>query len=1186
MKDEKPPLIKEDLLPPPSLNPKQQELCRRLDDFYKKNKFKPLRPKPSDIFAGAIYGIQSRLRSNPDWMSQVANSLRELLYPIWYEVRRLQNRAELIKDKFKKYGSVFIEDVFDEVEEVYGKLNDLAHHGVEPKKFSENDLQNFTESDFEKLIRRFEDLMFQSLTLTLDVFEQIDQLLLRKPDEHDNLERLREEIRKLIKEKSSKEYFFYKADEQWLDWLWENGFLDAIKQKSKDPTRYGYQMPELNYLVRIAEKRPKKVADIIIAVPISQETFNPEVIDQFLHICEVLPAEQLARIVPKIHDDGWAKLMSVFNIWGFEFEKIFQVLATARDYRSFLTLAEAVLAVRTKEEIKQISKGFSSNNPFYFSDISYTKVFEHLREVDDKNAEKALELTTKVLGEIVCLGEKAERSEVFPIRDTFYLFNIDFFSLNPSKEAHLPNRENVRELAATIKTLAQRLIEKKCHETELTHEIYKKYIVSLPESRLIWRLRLFILSLCPKTFKEELKQSFSRLFEVMEAGKPYYEIESGTEYKKALKKSFGFFDSNYQRGYVKNVFKYFAPSLEDKEKEQWYKQDGWEILSSIFEHLTEDERDRCEKIFGKKCDPSFKPEPSIEKIEGGYVRPRGPITQDEFERLPVVEISDKLRSEWAPEALQKQRTAYDFLNPLNAEGVGDLLRADIAKRLQDYIQNACLFFERGVLDEHYTYSFFRGIQEALRADKSGGLNIQWDNLIELFIKIKNSGKEKTFNRQAREYDTFGAWLSSWTGVHISMTDVLQELLNERDGKIVIDFFKYRNQLFAVIGYLLGHPDPEPKDEQLETAAAKIHLPDDKEDLVSDPFTIAINSVRGRAFQAFVLVVYQDGKKFLKDNDIKISADAKKLYETVLEKENTRALMFMFGHYLPTFFYRDKEWIRKLLPQIFPKAPDKKHLYLAAWEGYLANNLYREIFIDPAFQELYERGLDLTDIKDSHRKYFKNPDEGIGIHLALAFMYYEDFGFNNPLFKIFWQSNNIEQHAAFVSFLGRMFISGKNARADELLEKEPRSKKTLKELWDWLLENYKNRRSFIEFGFWISLEKDIFEPTWLAEHVKKTLEKTNGVLDWDYGLAHSILEMAKNSPKDTLEIVRLYLLEGGVRGRRMRRPFLYDDKWVEAIKILYGHSETRAGTYAIINDLIREGGSVFWNLKDIFGDDEV
>ena len=95
---------------------------------------------------------------------------------------------------------------------------------------------------------------------------------------------------------------------------------------------------------------------------------NPEVIDQFLRICIELPPKQLTRIVPKIRQENWVKLMAAYNEWGFEYKKMLRTLADAKDYKSILVLAEAVLSVRTGEESGQTSRCFLSDNPFYFRD--------------------------------------------------------------------------------------------------------------------------------------------------------------------------------------------------------------------------------------------------------------------------------------------------------------------------------------------------------------------------------------------------------------------------------------------------------------------------------------------------------------------------------------------------------------------------------------------------------------------------------------------------------------------------------------------------------------------------------------------------------------------------------------------------------------------------------------------------
>jgi hypothetical protein len=987
-----------------------------------------------------------------------------------------------------------------------------------------------------------------------------------------------EKIREIISLNfDARQYFFSKADERWVNWLWDNGLLDVIKEKAEDPTRYGYRTPELSYLVRVASKKPEKVTDIILEVPISKKTFNPEVISQFLRICSTLPASQLARLVQKIKDDGWVELMGPFNDWGFDYEKMLGTLSSANDFDSLLTLIEAVLSVRPYEKSeKKEAIALSNDKPFYLHDLSYTKVFDYLIAVDNDHAEKALNLAVKVMSQVVLQGGEADPTEVFPVEETFHLFDVDFFSIQLGKKEHLSARDDVRELAAAIKVLAEKLIGENCVDDTEAQRIYDQNIDALPQSRAMWRLRLYVLSICPTAFKNKLKESLFSLFGV----ERYHEIISGTEYENTLKKAFPVFSEEVKRDYIEKVIGYFSRHAEEKEDQEWHRRYGSDILSTIAEYLLEEEREKAEKA-GFTINPGHVPAPSIGEMRSGFVVNRGPVAQEEFAKLSMDDIAKKLCNEWTPEELSNHNTSADFLNPLNAEGVGELLRKDIPERLQEYADNSNLFFERDVLDQHYTYSFLRGIQEAIKNNKQTSANIDWGGLIDLLEVITKSGSDTPFDRERREREkSHDTWLSGWDSVHSAMDDVIQVILKEDGGEMIIDFDKYRDRIFQSISYLLSYPDPTPQDEEPKTARMTSSSPSDSKQVVTDPFTMAINTVRGRAFQALVLFLHPDGKKYKKENKIKIADDVKELYEKVLDTENTRAVMFEFGHYIPSFYYRDTAWIHKLIPKLFPTEEDKNHLYLASWEGFLANNLYNEIFNDPNFQKLYERGLRLIKTKEDDRNHFSDPDKGIATHIALAFMHYKECGFDHPLFKLFWERDNASQQSEFVSFVGRSIISGDNARLNKLLEERSETKELLKQLWDWLLKHYSAKELFMEFGFWVSLEKDIFDSKWLAERVKKTLEKTGGNLDWEYGLTKNIVQLANESPEDTLIIAKSYLLDGGVNGDNRRIPLYVDNEWHEALTVLYKNDTTKTGTRDLIDSLVREGGSAFWGLKDI------
>lgn len=1006
----------------------------------------------------------------------------------------------------------------------------------------------------------------------IEIHKRIDEIL-----KSDTSRATSTDVKNLISSNfDARQYFYSVADEHWVKWLWSNGFLDLLKEAPEKSDSYGYRTPEISYLVRVAPKAPEMVAEIILDdnLATTDQKFRPELIDQILRICENLPQPQLAQVIRKIHRQEWTRIMAPFNRWGFEYEKIFEVLKSANDYETLFLLAESVLPIRSKEDGKEKESRLSSINPFYFNELSYTKVFSYLADVPNEFTEQSLALVSKILGKIVLLGGESEEGEVFPVQDSFYLFDVDFFTLELDSKKPLSYRDDVRELVAVIKTLVDKLIKGNCDNPTRAREYYEKYVATLPESCAMWRFRLYALSLCPTVFALELRAAFFRLFDT----EKYHNITSGTEYEKALQAGFGTLSTEDKELYVAKVIEYFARQAKEHPDQNWHIRHGSEILTMVQGQLSTTQKDAAISS-GFSFITDYEPSPSIGEIRSGTVHTRGPITQDEFDVLPLREIAQKLRNEWSPKQLREAYKQDDFLNPRNAEGAGDLVKNGASKRLQGYVDDADLFFERDVLDAHYTYAYFRGIEEAVKNNRPLTNSVNWTPLINTCLKIAQSGSNKQFEFGRREREVGDAWLAGWDGVHSGIADVLQVLLKEEGGKLPVDFEGNRKAIFDVISYLLSYPDPVPKDEDPETASMKVSSGGEPQ-LVGDPFTMAINSARGRAFQVFVLFIYPDGKRFDKDADVRIAEDVKELYERVLRAEKTRAIMFMFGHYLPQFYYRDTKWIQGLLPVIFPEALEKSHLYLAAWEGYLANNLYREMFGDAEIQKLYFRGISTVDLKEKTRRYFRDPDEGIATHIALAFIHYEDARFEHPLFKTFWEKGDIEQRKGFISFIGRSVISGDNAQINEYLKQNPSVKELLRSLWDWVLEKSTESELFVEFGFWVNLKKEIFEPAWLAERIRKTLEKTKGVFDWDYGLTQISINLSRGAPEDMLKIARLFFVDGGIRAGHQRRPYYVEREWFDVFKNLYNNLATKQGTIELIDDLIREGGNPFWGLKNI------
>ena len=952
----------------------------------------------------------------------------------------------------------------------------------------------------------------------------------------------------------ARQYFYLKANEKWLDWLWKNGFLDAIKGKTEDPNSYGFRMPELNYLVRVAEKKkPDIVTSIICSFKITSANFNPEVVDQFTRIASKLPARGLKKLVKKIRDEEWIKLMGKYTQYGFEYGDMLETLKKAEDFESMLTLSKAILHIRAKKDIKERRVSYRGDDVFYIHNLSETKVFNYLAEMPDKYLEKAL--STGINTFIEAIEDKGD----------YLLMDEDFFTLSLSGVTGHHYREELKFLTATIVEVVRKLFGDKGIDNK---KIYTEYFAKLPKKQITRRLKLFVLSLNPKLFIEELKTEYFRLFEV----KKILEVLYGAEYERALKAGFFYLTNNQKREYVKKVFDFFT-KFKDEDDRRWKRHYASCILSTISESLTKNEVALAEKN-EFKIDPKYEPEPSIGKMRGGTVTPRSPLSPENFATLDIEDIAKKLRGELSPGELQKKYKNDDFLNPRDADGVAEQLKSDIKIRVADYLDNATLFFDRDKLIPHYTNAYLRGVKEALSENRSELDDLDYENLFKLLFAIKKSGEKKSFSKTDK--DSEGRWLSNWNSVHSTITDLIEELIKQKDKKTLLCFKLYRERVLEIFKYLFSYSDPIPEDEKLKTAKMTTKRPGEPEPSISDSFAIAINSVRGRAFQTLLHFVYQDASNF---NKTKLADDVKALYNKLLKKENTRAIMFMLGHYLPSFHFRDMEWTRSKFDEIFESKKKDKYLHLAVWEGYLSNNLYRELFFEPYFQMLYSKNITLK-LKYPKQKFFKDPHESIAIHFALAFIHYEEFEFNNKLFREFLKKASTKQLSEFISFIGRSFIAGENNVV--LKDKScPWRIERVKDFWALMLKKKVESSVLEKFGTWIKVSKNIFDAEWLADKISQTLAITNGVLEWEYGLEKSIEELAENFPEKTLNILEKHFLSL-INNERGSFPIRADKEWYSSFEILYNSKDEgiRDKTYNLISRLMEKGGRQFWNLEDI------
>jgi hypothetical protein len=490
--------------------------------------------------------------------------------------------------------------------------------------------------------------------------------------------------------------------------------------------------------------------------------------------------------------------------------------------------------------------------------------------------------------------------------------------------------------------------------------------------------------------------------------------------------------------------------------------------------------------------------------------------------------------------LHQKNLKSNFSHPRAPEDVARALTTDVKERIREYLVMAENFLNSEI-HIHYTYAFLRGVESYLSEGKTLEKK-DWVGLFKLFNKLKDTDP---FESQGGD-----RWMAKWNWLEKEMADILRLFLSNAYKNIFPDF---RTDTLALIKHLLKSEDPTPEQEKNEGLGL---------------FTVAINSVRGRAFQCFAAFVFLEGKT--------LNPEALKLYKEIIEQA-TPSVRFLIGHYLATFYFRSKDEVKALFGAIFPMDKKQVQNFLAAWGGYLANSVYKDLADE--LKSYYQYFLEIEPMQHQVKKGEDSIDEKMAEHLALLFFHFEDFKFNenekHPLLETFFRGQKIEMQKHFISFLGRRFITNANQLRGR---KKAEHLKKLENLWEVLLGEGLSPEVYSAFGFWINTENDVLEKDWLVNKVMQTLQKSKGAIDWDYGLLKNLGDFTEVDAEKTIIILEEYLLNGILGEGGRRRYFRIDEQKLEIFKKLYKKNPSR--TKELINKLLEKGGRDFWGLMDI------
>ena len=941
----------------------------------------------------------------------------------------------------------------------------------------------------------------------------------------------------------ARNYFYDQADERWLTWIWDNDFLDIIVDKSNLELVNFYRVPEIGYLNKMTGRVPEVVLKILLSLELNTENSTPDLVNNLFWIVGLLPYQQLKEILPKIFLENWFALMSPHSKSGYEFEKLVKLISDEKDFESLLILSKIIFTVRDKKEFEKMERFSISDNLFYMKDISASGIFEIITSDNNSEKEDFLLILINTIIEILNI-KKWKEETIFEFSEPFYLLDLNIFNVELNRNNRFSSREDIKDFIASIKILIDKIYVKYSDTPAKYKKIYSNEISKLPDSLTSWKLKLYAITRAPHVFKAEIKEFLFRIFNV---GEKHYELDSGAEYHEGLIAGFNTLDDKDKRDYVKNVISYFGKQLEDKRKQEFRARDGKEICSYIKKYLTKSEIEAVIEKFGPFLNTDdLKPRPSMGEITSGFVTHKSPVN---IADMTISEIITYLKTDGSPNKLSELYKNDNFLNQRGPEGVCEEIKNDFIVRQSEYLNSLNSFFDPEKIHPSYTYAVLQPLENLLRADKKLD-DTQVISLFNFFKIIRMYGEKKTL--KPLEDDSY---LPNWIAVHLSMTNIILQTLDDIKNSEV--FSNYQEEIFNQIKYLLNYKySPDVEDEW---------------DKTSESSHVAINSVRGEAYRAFVQYMYNQG------ND-SISDEVKNLFEWLIKNETSNAVRFTIGQFFASFYFRDKEFIKNLLPEIFPYERSMV-LFFPTWEGYLSSSLYEEIF--ELLEDYYLLATRLNTNDYPKKKYDNSLDKMLATHLSLAFVHFS-FNSDTKLFKLFWEIGNEERHEEFVSFIGKDCFNRDSSNKEWLKENKININKILG-FWDWLNTNELiESKTYAGLGMWINPTKEVLDDEEIIERLSISLKKSKGELDWDYGFTRRVEIFAEMDPGNTLEIIRNYLLDNGNLNPNRRMPlFSLDHEIKNALSIIYRTKEYRLMVEDLIGLLIEKGSSTFWGLKTIF-----
>ncbi|MDN3725325.1 hypothetical protein QRD02_13135 [Aequorivita sp. SDUM287046] len=1136
-----------------TLSSKQNFIIARLEELF--NQWDIPR-SPSDMFIGGLFAMQPKLRANPDWMSQSANSFRE----IFYHLLNKNNYKEFPKgiDKklvaFENYGSLSaISEDIGKLGFLYNKFTEIAHHNLSAEK---NEILP-SASEYENFVLSLEKELHILLTRQLDIHEKIE-LLISNISKSIKIDNLVQEVRSHIESNlDACQYFFTHITADTLPIFVKQGFYNNFHWSKTFHDSDRWTSFELFSLERLAPEAPEEVAHIFLNHQIENDTNPFATRTSILRCMKSFSSQYLRQVFEYLYDNGWTLPSKKYSD-DYILEDIAKKIVQNNDWETFLIYLKYRFSPLVSLPQNDYSWSSREYCPFIFDTQFIENTFEGLSKIPNDYQKKCLVILLEIFNKTLIHPIDEQTSGLqFQDNTSFLSYDLTQVSIQDVKDY---DKGIMDKLLGTYIRLAKKYIIHESSSEKTILEIINKS----PESPILWKLKYILLSFSLPKFESQFVEETLRFTKYQNP----FEYLSGAEYETTLAESFHKLSARSKSTIFQRLIAHFKENSDNSSHFKIYANRIFSVISSYLNHK------QLKEIVGAGIEimEGYKPSPTLGQVTAGFVVDQSPITLEELSSLSVLEIIKNLHYKWHPNEILKVSSDESFLKPINANGLALLIIQDLHKRPEKYLEKLNEFIKPKKLSLTYTYRMLEGLAQLMKKNDSFSNYNKIIDFISTIVVLESQNKlidiESNQSQSLRNAYEPVSNLMIFHGVN----EVIQQLLDSKTFISKTPELSGIEKVRKTLELLLKHENPKVLGEELVTASSTIRTGGGPT-VVSDSYFQAINSVRGAAFSSYVFFLRKlESQVNLKFADY--SNSWRDVLELFIKSEKTRALHFMFGLNTDHLISLDKKWYYKELSFLWDDSLPY-HLQLHVWNGFLHTQPWTEYLSNITIRKRYIHWITNTPKPESDRKYSKDFEKALANHFFSYYIHKPEEFHNSDLFAVYFKKGTLNSHIHFIDLIGRYAVSRINKL--DINKWPPNLNESLFLLWEQYLDEYTNDNLFEHFSFWYLDGNKDFEIERYLDLIIKTLKKSSGKISFSHILEKELIQYTAYNPLKTLKIVELVLLEGYVRSKS-KHHFYLNDVWKQFFKSMYKSSQ-KTKTKALVSRLIQEGGASFWILKE-------